>query len=73
MRLLLLVFLRPVCMLQAEDMLREAGAEMCEAPPMIPRVTRHREVITAQGPTSVDAFGKALVAALEGDETHKFE
>ena len=50
--------------LQAEDVLRENGAVMQEAYPMMPKVTVDREVITAQQPTSAVPFGEAFVKAL---------
>ena len=50
--------------LQAEDVLRENGAVMKEAFPMLPKVTVDRELITAQQPSSAVAFGEAFVKAL---------
>ena len=50
--------------LQAEDVLRENGAVMKEAFPMMPKVTVDRELITAQQPSSAVAFGEAFVKAL---------
>ena len=52
------------CHVQAEDLLRENGAIMKEAYPMMPKVTVDREVITAQQPSSAFAFGEAFVKAL---------
>lgn len=51
-------------MLQAEDVVRENGAVMKEAFPIMPKVTVARELITAQQPSSAVAFGEALVKAL---------
>ncbi|KAL3134645.1 hypothetical protein ABBQ32_007655 [Trebouxia sp. C0010 RCD-2024] len=49
---------------KAEDTLRENGAVMKEAFPMMPKVTVDRELITAQQPSSAVAFGEAFVKAL---------
>jgi putative intracellular protease/amidase len=51
--------------IQAEDALRNSGAIMKEALPMMPNVVEDRELITGQGPTSADRLGEALVAALD--------
>ena len=45
-------------------MLRENGAVMKQAYPMVSKVTVDREVITAQQPSSAFAFGDAIVKAL---------
>jgi putative intracellular protease/amidase len=50
---------------KAEDALRNSGAIMKEALPMMPNVVEDRELITGQGPTSADRLGEALVAALD--------
>lgn len=55
---------RPLCE-QAEDALRNSGAIMKEALPMMPNVVTDRELITGQGPTSADRLGEALVKALD--------
>lgn len=50
---------------KAEDALRNSGAIMKEALPMMPNVVEDRELITGQGPTSADRLGDALVKALD--------
>ena len=55
---------KKVEVLQAEDILRENGAVMKEAFPMMPKVTVDRELVTAQQPSSAVAFGEAFVKAL---------
>jgi putative intracellular protease/amidase len=54
---------------KVESELRKNGAQMVEAMPMMPKVTVDRELITAQGPTSVDAFGEVLVKTLQSGNT----
>eukprot|EP00850_Spirogloea_muscicola_P002837 SM000011S19015 [mRNA] locus=s11:291675:299205:- [translate_table: standard] len=49
---------------KVETELRNNGAIMVEALPMIPKVTVDRELISAQGPTSADQFGAEFVKHL---------
>jgi putative intracellular protease/amidase len=51
---------------QAETMLRQAGAAVQVSWPLFPHVVRDRELISGQGPTSALGLGAALVSALQG-------
>ena len=50
---------------QAEDVLRENGAIMEEALPMLPKVTVDRELVTGQQPTSAYPVGEKFVEVLQ--------
>lgn len=52
---------------KAESTLRENGAVMEEALPLMPKVTVDRELVTAQGPTSADKFGDEFVKVLDAN------
>eukprot|EP00898_Chlorokybus_atmophyticus_P006521 jgi/Chlat1/6870/Chrsp51S00511 len=50
---------------KVETVLRENGAILEEAMPMMPKVTVDRELISGQGPTSADQLGKTFVEKLQ--------
>eukprot|EP00898_Chlorokybus_atmophyticus_P008250 jgi/Chlat1/8426/Chrsp80S00647 len=61
-----LLFLKGHVPFYLESALRDHGAIMEEAPPLMPKVTVDRELVTSQNPSSADPMGKAFVDKLQG-------